>query len=67
MRSLLLLILAYLIGSIPVGYLIVLAKEDDDVRQTGSGGTGATNVSRRAGKGAGVMTLVFDMRAWSCL
>lgn len=60
MRSIFLLVLAYLIGSIPVGYLIVRAKEGDDVRESGSGGTGATNVSRRAGKGAGVATLVFD-------
>jgi len=52
--------MAYLIGSIPVGYLVVRAKEGDDVRESGSGGTGATNVSRRAGKGAGIMTLVFD-------
>lgn len=35
-------------------------KLGDDIRQTGSGGTGATNVSRRAGKGAGVITLVLD-------
>jgi glycerol-3-phosphate acyltransferase PlsY len=49
-----------LIGSIPVGYLIVRAREGADVRETGSGGTGATNVSRRAGKGAGIATLIFD-------
>lgn len=35
-------------------------KLGDDIRQTGSGGTGATNVSRRAGKAAGVFTLVLD-------
>jgi glycerol-3-phosphate acyltransferase PlsY len=34
--------------------------QGDDIRQTGSGGTGATNVSRRAGKWAGVLTLVLD-------
>jgi glycerol-3-phosphate acyltransferase PlsY len=60
LRFFFILVMAYLIGSIPVGYLIVRAKESDDVRETGSGGTGATNVSRRAGIGAGVMTLVFD-------
>ena len=60
MQSLLLVIIAYLLGSIPVGYLIVRGKEGADVRTTGSGGTGATNVSRRAGKGAGVLTLVLD-------
>ena len=51
---------AYLIGSIPFGYLIVRHKVGDDIRETGSGGTGATNVSRRAGKAAGVFTLVLD-------
>lgn len=60
MRSLLILIIAYLIGSIPFGYLIVRTKGGGDVRQTGSGGTGATNVSRRAGKAAGVLTLLLD-------
>jgi len=54
------IIVSYLLGSIPVGYLIVNAKTGGDIRKTGSGGTGATNVSRRAGKGAGILTLVFD-------
>ena len=60
MRLLLVVIIAYLIGSIPFGYLIVRAKQGGDVRETGSGGTGATNVSRRAGKTAGVLTLILD-------
>jgi glycerol-3-phosphate acyltransferase PlsY len=59
-RPLLVVIIAYLLGSIPFGYLIVRRKLGDDIRQTGSGGTGATNVSRRAGKTAGVITLVLD-------
>ena len=59
-RGLIIVIVAYLIGSIPFGYLIVRSKVGGDIRETGSGGTGATNVSRRAGKGAGVMTLVLD-------
>jgi glycerol-3-phosphate acyltransferase PlsY len=54
------IIVSYLLGSIPFGYLIVSAKTGSDVRQTGSGGTGATNVSRRAGKAAGVATLLLD-------
>ena len=54
------IIVSYLLGSIPFGYLIVSAKTGSDVRQTGSGGTGATNVSRRAGKVAGVATLILD-------
>ena len=56
----LIVIIAYLLGSIPFGYLIVRKKLGDDIRQSGSGGTGATNVSRRAGKTAGVITLVLD-------
>lgn len=60
MRTLLILVFAYLIGSIPTGYLIVRAKEGADIRETGSGGTGATNVSRRAGRGVGVTTLILD-------
>ena len=60
MRPLLVIITAYLLGSIPFGYLIVRRKVGADIRETGSGGTGATNVSRRAGKAAGVFTLVLD-------
>lgn len=54
-------IVSYLLGSIPFGYLIVQKKLGADIRETGSGGTGATNVSRRAGKGAGIFTLVLDL------
>ena len=53
-------IVSYLLGSIPFGYLIVRKKVGADIRETGSGGTGATNVLRRAGKRAGVFTLVLD-------
>lgn len=60
LRQLLVIIIAYLIGSIPFGYLIVRSKGGGDIRETGSGGTGATNVSRRAGKAAGIFTLVLD-------
>ena len=60
MRSAAVIVIAYLLGSIPFGYLIVRAREGADIRQTGSGGTGATNVSRRAGKAAGVLTLALD-------
>ena len=60
MRPALVLIAAYLLGSIPFGYLIVRSRTGADVRATGSGGTGATNVSRRAGKLAGVVTLLLD-------
>ena len=60
MRPAAVIVIAYLLGSIPFGYLIVRAKQGADVRETGSGGTGATNVSRRAGKAAGVVTLLLD-------
>ena len=60
LRPALVILVSYLLGSIPFGYLIVRAKEGSDIRQTGSGGTGATNVSRRAGKIAGILTLLLD-------
>jgi glycerol-3-phosphate acyltransferase PlsY len=60
LRPLVVVIIAYVIGSIPFGYLIVRTKVGDDIRKTGSGGTGATNVSRRAGRAAGIITLVLD-------
>ena len=43
-------IVAYLIGSIPTGYLIVKGKTNQDIRTIGSGSTGATNVKRVLGK-----------------
>ena len=60
MRPVLVLVASYLLGSIPFGYLIVRTRTGADVRESGSGGTGATNVSRRAGKVAGVVTLLLD-------
>ena len=60
LRPILAISVAYLLGSIPFGYLVVRAKEGGDIRQTGSGGTGATNVSRRLGKAAGLLTLLLD-------
>jgi glycerol-3-phosphate acyltransferase PlsY len=51
---------AYLLGSIPFGYLLVRLRGGGDVRESGSGGTGATNVTRRAGKWAGMLTLLLD-------
>ncbi len=43
-------IAAYLIGSIPTGYIIVKAFKGEDIRKIGSGSTGATNVKRVMGK-----------------
>ncbi len=52
-------ILAYLIGSIPVG-IIVSRLKGKDPRQVGSGNIGATNVMRTAGKLMGILTLIGD-------
>lgn len=56
-------IIAYLLGSIPFGYLLVkyVFTSGEDVRQVGSGGIGATNVTRRAGIKAGLLTYIFDV------
>lgn len=51
---------AYLLGSIPFGYLIVKVREGRDIRASGSGNIGATNVARSAGPVAGVLTLLLD-------
>jgi glycerol-3-phosphate acyltransferase PlsY len=52
---------AYLIGSIPFGYLLVRLKTGQDVRQSGSGNIGATNVLRTTGRSLGVLTLILDI------
>ena len=51
--------LSYLLGSIPFGYLLVRAFCGEDVRSTGSGNIGATNVARRS-PALGVATLLLD-------
>ena len=53
-------ILSYLIGSIPTGYIIVKTKTGDDIRKIGSGSTGATNVKRVMGKKWFFITLLLD-------
>ena len=50
---------SYLLGSIPFGYLLVRIFRGEDVRQSGSGNIGATNVSRKS-PALGVVTLLFD-------
>jgi glycerol-3-phosphate acyltransferase PlsY len=57
----LLIPLAYLIGSIPFGLLIVKAFGGDDIRKSGSGNIGAANVARNAGYLAGILTLIMDV------
>jgi glycerol-3-phosphate acyltransferase PlsY len=55
------LIIAYLLGSIPTGYLAARWLKGIDIREYGSGSTGATNVLRALGKKAGFSVLLIDM------
>lgn len=54
------IISSYLLGSIPFGYLLVRIFRGEDVRQTGSGNIGATNVARTGSKGLAIATLFLD-------
>jgi glycerol-3-phosphate acyltransferase PlsY len=53
-------LIAYLLGSIPFGLLVVKAFGGPDIRAIGSGNIGAANVTRNAGKFAGILTLLLD-------
>lgn len=55
------LVLAYLLGSIPFSFLIVKLVAHKDVRSVGSGNVGATNAMRAAGKAAGILALLLDL------
>lgn len=59
-KILLVLFSAYLVGSIPVGYLIVKLFKGIDVRTVGSGRVGTTNTIRAAGPIAGLFTSLLD-------
>jgi glycerol-3-phosphate acyltransferase PlsY len=52
-------VFSYLLGSIPFGYILVRIFRGQDVRQTGSGNVGATNVARSS-PALGIMTLLLD-------
>ena len=52
---------AYLIGAIPVGFLVARVTGGTDIRRAGSGNIGATNVLRTLGIGPAVLTLVGDI------
>ena len=58
---LLLSVFGYLLGSIPVGYLLMRLFRHEDVRSVGSGNIGATNVLRSGGTGLGAATFLLDM------
>lgn len=61
MSKALVLPVAYLLGAIPFGYLLVKWKTGRDVRSAGSGNIGATNVLRTTGRAWGITTLVLDI------
>ena len=61
MNVILALLLAYLCGAIPFGYLLVRFATGRDVRAAGSGNIGATNVLRTTGRAAGFATLLLDI------
>lgn len=52
--------IAYLLGSIPFGYLLVRFFRKEDIRKTGSGNIGATNVLRSGSRWLGILTLLLD-------
>jgi glycerol-3-phosphate acyltransferase PlsY len=55
------IIVGYLLGSIPCGYLLARRQAKVDVREYGSGKMGATNVLRIAGRGSAVMVVILDI------
>jgi len=61
MSGLLAVVIAYLLGGIPFGFLLVKLTRGTDVRESGSGNIGATNVLRTTGRAAGVATLALDI------
>jgi glycerol-3-phosphate acyltransferase PlsY len=61
MITLLVAAIAYLLGAIPFGYLLVKWTTGTDVRTGGSGNIGATNVLRTTGRAAGIATLLLDI------
>jgi glycerol-3-phosphate acyltransferase PlsY len=64
-RLVLISAISYLLGSIPFGYLLVRIFRGEDVRRTGSGNIGATNVSRKS-PALGALTLVLDAAKGFC-
>lgn len=54
-------VLAYLLGAIPMGYVMARVFKGIDIRQSGSGNVGATNVLRTVGKVPAIITLLFDI------
>ena len=61
LHSLSIVVAAYLLGSIPTGYLLMRIFRRQDIRSMGSGNIGATNVLRSGAKGLGAATFLFDV------
>ena len=61
MPGLLAIVIAYLLGGIPFGFLLVKLTQGADVRESGSGNIGATNVLRTTGRTTALATLVLDI------
>ncbi len=57
---LIIVVVSYLLGSIPFGYVLVRVFRGQDIRKSGSGNIGATNVARTGSKTLGVATLFLD-------
>ena len=60
-QILILILVSYLVGSIPFGFLIFKFKNKDDIRKYGSGNIGATNALRTGNKLIGYATLILDV------
>jgi len=64
--GIILLIISYLLGSIPFGMILVKIKTGQDVRKIQSGRTGGTNAMRAAGLWVGVATALLDLAKGAC-
>src|SRR5437879_4559054 len=61
MNGLLAIVIAYLLGGIPFGFVLVKLTTGKDVRAGGSGNIGATNVLRTTGRAVAIATLLLDI------
>ena len=66
LAQVLIAVAAFLLGSIPTGFLLVRSFRKQDIRSLGSGNIGATNVLRAGGKGLGAATFALDVLKGCC-
>jgi glycerol-3-phosphate acyltransferase PlsY len=66
LACLLIVVVAYLLGSVPSGYVLMRLFRHEDIRQSGSGNIGATNVLRSGSKGLAATTFLMDMLKGCC-